>query len=426
MSWGARRHRHRATASARTAAAVLRRAGWRATVQTTALIALLLVVVAVLVFALDGRAQRRVTDQFLTQVVARADDAGDPPPGVALALRGRSGAVTTSPAAPQALRAFLDGPVGYADVRLDGADYRVLVKERSGKRVAALIDLRPREAAERRLLASVLLASLTALAGAGVVVALLSRRAMRPLARALSLQRRFVADASHELRAPLTVLHTRAQMLANRADRAGLDEGWRRQLGGLVTDTRALGEVVEDLLLTAELEAHAETHRLVDLEAVAEQVRDAFAAHAQAAGVDLRVQAGSAAVVVLGSELALRRAVSALVDNALGHERPGGSVLIQLDRDPDVVRLTVADTGVGLDPAAAERLFARSAHGAQQPRGGRRYGIGLALVQEVVTEHGGRVLVAGAPGKGAAFTLVLPAQTANVEAEPRNRTAPGT
>jgi len=405
---------------------VLRRAGWRATVQTTALIALLLAVVAVLVFGLDGRAQRRATDQFLTQVVARVDDAGDPPPGVALALRGRSGAVTTSPGAPRALRALLDGPVGYADVRLDGTGYRVLVKERSGKRVAALIDLRPREAAERRLLASVLLASLTALAGAGVVVALLSRRAMRPLARALSLQRRFVADASHELRAPLTVLHTRAQMLANRADRAGLDEGWRRQLGGLVTDTRALGEVVEDLLLTAELEAHAETHRLVDLEAVAEQVRDAFAAHAQAAGVDLRVQAGSAAVVVLGSELALRRAVSALVDNALGHERRGGSVLIQLDRDPDVVRLTVADTGVGLDPAAAERLFARSAHGAQQPRGGRRYGIGLALVQEVVTEHGGRVLVAGAPGKGAAFTLVLPAQTANVETAPGNRTAPGT
>ena len=144
MSWGARRHRHRATASALTDAAVLRRAGWRATVQTTALIALLLAVVAVLVFALDGRAQRRVTDQFLTQVVARADDAGDPPPGVALALRGRSGAVTTSPAAPQALRALLDGPVGYADLQLDGADYRVLVKERSGQRVAALIDLRPR------------------------------------------------------------------------------------------------------------------------------------------------------------------------------------------------------------------------------------------------------------------------------------------
>ena len=227
------------------------------------------------------------------------------------------------------------------------------------------------------------------------------------------------------MRAPLTVLHTRAQMLANRADRDGLNEDWRRQLGGLVTDTRARGEVVEDLLLTAELEAHAETSRLVDLKVVAEQVRDAFAAHAQATGVDLRVQAGSAAVVVVGSEHALRRAVSALVDNALGHERRGGSVLIQLDREADVVRLTVADTGVGLDPAAAEGLFARSAHGAEQPHGGRRYGIGLALVQEVVTELGGRVLVAGAPGEGAAFTLVLPAHKGRRRDSAQDRTAPG-
>ena len=130
--------------------------------------------------------------------------------------------------------------------------------------------------------------------------------------------------------------------------------------------------------------------------------------------------------MVVSPDFRKNHLLAALVDNALGHERRGGSVLIQLDRDPDVVRLTVADTGVGLDPADTERLFARSAHGAQQPGGGRRYGIGLALVHEVVTEHGGRVLVAGAPGKGAAFTLVLPAQVANVEAAPGNRTAPGT
>lgn len=407
-----------------TDAAVLRRAGWRAAGQTTALIAAVLVLVGLMVLGFDRRAQSQATDQFLADTIARVDDAGDPPPGVAIALVDADGEVTTSPDAPGEVQTIVGGPAGYSGVELDGVPYRVLVGEGVSGRAAVLVDLRPREAAEHRLVASLLLASLAALAGAGVVVALLSRRAIRPLARALSLQRRFVADASHELRAPLTVLHTRAQMLVERARRQDLDDAWLRQLDGLVTDTRALGEVVEDLLLTAELEADPDALRAVDLAGVAEQVRGSFASHAEAAGVALRVEThADASVVVKGSEQALRRAVSALVDNALAHERPGGSVLIRLEKREAEVRLTVADTGVGLDPSTVEQLFDRFARGPAQPSGGRRFGIGLSLVREVVTAHGGRVLVAGTPGDGAAFTLVLPAAAAPPSGRTQHRPA---
>jgi signal transduction histidine kinase len=72
-------------------------------------------------------------------------------------------------------------------------------------------------------------------------------------------------------------------------------------------------------------------------------------------------------------------------------------------------RVTVQDTGTGLDPRAAERLFRRFAHGDGHSTGTRPHGIGLALVRAVVEAHRGRITVAGAPGCGAAFTLHLPA-----------------
>src|SRR6185312_7428485 len=97
---------------------------------------------------------------------------------------------------------------------------------------------------------------LVGIVAAAVAGAFLGRRAVRPLARALSLQRRFVADASHELRTPLAVLHTRAELIRRRLDRASpaRDDRLRADVVQLAADTRALGEVVEDLLLSAELQ----------------------------------------------------------------------------------------------------------------------------------------------------------------------------
>ncbi|MGO4202010.1 HAMP domain-containing sensor histidine kinase [Rhodococcus sp. TAF43] len=406
------RRRRRPTVATRPAAVIgdeqlLRRAGRFAALQAAAALALVLLVVGLVAYLVDARVQSRQIDTQLQSVVDTVEDVDDPPPGTALALRGPDGETQVSAGAPPQIAGLLDGPAGFSDLRAGGRYYRVLVGGNTHGQVAAALDLEPFEAGRHRLLSALILAEIAGIAASAVVVILLSRRSIRPLTLALSLQRRFVADASHELRAPLTVLHTRAQLLAHRVGRLEPEEV-SRQLDGIVADTRALGELVEDLLLSAAMETGPDTREPVDVAALCEQVRDSVEAHARSLGVDVDIVRGDAPCVVSGSRPALRRAVYGLVDNAVTHVRPGGRVTLRVDGDTDVVRIAVTDTGPGIEPQQLSRLFTRFAHGPEQPAGGRRYGIGLALVREIATAHDGEILVDPRPGRGATFTLVLP------------------
>jgi signal transduction histidine kinase len=114
---------------------------------------------------------------------------------------------------------------------------------------------------------------------------------------------------------------------------------------------------------------------------------------------------------VIGSAAALRRALTSLVDNALGHEHEGGTVELRVRRDAANVVVAVADDGVGIDTETMATLFTRFSHGSEHTtREGREsYGIGLALVREIAQVHGGDITVTSTPGEGATFTLTLPA-----------------
>lgn len=393
--------------------AIVKRAGRIAAIQASAALAVVLLLVGGVVFTVYVRAQNRQIDAELQTLAMTADDANDPPPDMELALRGNDGAISTSDGG-QAGVPLLSGPTGYGDIRVGGRHYRTLVVDRPEGRVVAMMDLAPYHAGRNRLLMSLAFAELAGILASIAVVILFTRRSVRPLAQALALQRRFVADASHELRAPLTVLHTRAQLLAHRAATADV-EAVHRDAAALVTDTRALADVVDDLLASATLAAGKSPRDRVDLAAVVTAVHDSMAPYADSLGVRLCVtqeNASSPGVFeVLGSEAALRRALTALVDNALGHEHEGGAVQLRLRRDGPTVRVAVVDDGVGIDTDAMATLFTRFSHGTEHTtREGRTsYGIGLALVREIADAHGGDIAVNSEPGRGATFTLTLPA-----------------
>ncbi|WP_422745090.1 sensor histidine kinase [Micromonospora sp. WMMD754] len=389
----------------------LARARRRSVVQTAGAIGLVLLLVGALMFVLTSRQESRALNDELTRVLAAAEDVDDPPPGQFLALRRPGGtAVEVTPGASPALTRVLDSavrrPPGRHDASAgDDRPVRVVVQRRpDGSDWAVAADLAPLRRRQGQLGLALLVAELAGLAGALVTATLLARRAVAPLATALGMQRRFVADASHELRAPLTVLHTRAQLLARRArDRPA--ERLTGELDQLVADTRALGEVVEDLLVSAAAEHQPLPDTQVDLAEVAREVVASMSAYAREREVELRLEAAGSAPV-RGARPALRRAVTALVDNALGHVPPGGHVTVTVVRRDGRVAAEVADDGVGLDPTETDRLFARFAHGTAGA--GRRFGLGLALVQHVARAHRGTVEVTGAPGRGATFTLLLP------------------
>ncbi|MDT5110661.1 MAG: two-component system, OmpR family, sensor kinase [Mycobacterium sp.] len=393
--------------------AVVRRAGRIAAIQASLALAAVLLVVGAVIYFVDVHVQNQQIAHQLISVASTADDATDPPPGMQLVLRDRGGNVQASSVdlpSPD----LLARPPGFSDARIDGASNRVLVADKPQGRVVALLALDSYEAGRSRLLLSLGAAELAGILASIAVVVLLTRRSIRPLTDALDLQRRFVADASHELRAPLTVLHTRIQLLARRFDDGDAHEA-KEQIDALAADTRALGEVIEDLLASASMATNTVTRDRVDVSAVVAAVRDSMAEHADSADVALVVERDDGTVAadlaVLGSAAALRRAVTSLVDNALAHEHAGGEIAIFVGRrGPDVV-IEVRDDGVGVAPDAMGTLFTRFAHGQSHTStaGRERYGIGLALVREIALAHRGDVGVAQTPGGGATFTLTLPA-----------------
>src|SRR5581483_8845211 len=359
--------------------------------------------------------QSKALDAKLGAVLAQADDVGDPPEGSYLArLRpgsrqaGRPAAtVEITPGAPAPVARLLsdilltgaaEPPGGQDSIELPPAGtYRIRVTTRTdGQRWAIASDLTALRSDQRDVFQALLLAEVAGVAGALAAALLLSRRSVQPLARALQLQRRFVADASHELRAPLTILHTRAQILA--ADPAAepgsaLGKGLR----GLVEDTRALGEVIGDLLASAELDRHPRRTQLVDLDQIAAVVVRSSAAHSDSRGVTLShlTEDSAEPVQVMGHPTALRRAVTALVDNAVRNTPAGGRVDISTTTRDDRAELVVADTGVGFEPDQADELFTRSFHHStgedDQHDDGHRFGLGLALVRETAAAHGGSI-----------------------------------
>ena len=232
----------------------------------------MLLVVGSVVFVVDVRMQNDQISSQLEKVAATADDVNDPPPGMELVLRDNNGRVAVSDEGQPGVD-LLSAPTGFTEVEAHGTEYRALVADRPEGRVVALVDLGPYRAGRARLLMSLGFAELAGILASIAVAVLFTRRSVRPLAQALALQRRFVADASHELRAPLTVLHTRAQMLARRAADGDAD-AVTKDAAALVNDTRALADIVDDLLASATMTADTAPKGVIDLSTVAAAVCD--------------------------------------------------------------------------------------------------------------------------------------------------------
>ena len=243
---------------------------------------------------------------------------------------------------------------------------------------------------------------------AGVVGFLIARRAVAPLGEALARQRQFVADAGHELRTPLTVVHTRAQLIARRMSP---DDPSLPAMRQLLDDSRVLAEIVDELLASAALHSDPARGERIEIQGLLDEVARSMTVLADSRGVSV-LQEISEDVAVTGSRVALRRALTALVDNSLGHTPSGGWVQLAAVRTGDRLVLSVTDSGegvAGLNPAELTRRFARGPRAADGP-GGRRFGLGLALVREIAVTHGGALSIGPAAGGGARAEIELPAQ----------------
>jgi signal transduction histidine kinase len=215
-------------------------------------------------------------------------------------------------------------------------------------------------------------------------------------------QKRFIADASHELRSPLTSIRANAGFLVDRQDASESDR--LDATRDIAHEADRMSGLIDDLLMLARSDVRADATKdftPVDLGTIARSVQR----RARNLELSVEVRAPDTAIVRrLDGELA--ELIWLLVDNADLHG--GAEALVTIDREDEDVVLEVIDNGSGVPDEALDRVFDRF-HRADPARSGSGYGLGLAIARSITERHGGTIGVANGPDGGAAFTVRLPA-----------------
>ena len=224
------------------------------------------------------------------------------------------------------------------------------------------------------------------------------------IGEALERERRLTADAAHELRTPLAVLSTQAQVARRASSEAARDEA----LEALVAGAERAARLVEQMLTLARLESgeSAGAAQPVALRALAREVLAEAAPFAHAKGIELELAEGPAPAVN-GHAGLLGILLRNLVDNAVRYTAPGDAVRVTLSDERAGVRLEVSDNGPGVPPQALGRLGERFHR--IEDAGETGSGLGLSIVRRIAELHGGRVRFGAGPGgRGLAVSVELP------------------
>jgi signal transduction histidine kinase len=243
----------------------------------------------------------------------------------------------------------------------------------------------------------------------------MSRRAMRPVQEAFGRQRTFIADVSHELKTPLTLIRADAEVLSRGLEDPDDAMDNRELVDDLLGETDRMSAILSDLLLLARLDADKVfvSHEPFDLALVISESSERFAARAVAEGKNLQVE-HSGKLPARGDAQRTGQILAALLDNALRFTPPEGTITVEGHVTDKRIESTVTDTGPGIPPESLDRIFERfyraDTHSAARTRGpsGGGTGLGLAIARDLARAQGGELTAENTDKGGARFTLTLP------------------
>ena len=230
------------------------------------------------------------------------------------------------------------------------------------------------------------------------------------LQRSITEMRRFTSNAAHELRTPLQVIRTEAEVTLRRERVHGMVslEEFRRVAHVTVNESTRLSLLVDQLLMLSRQDAGVDLvqNEPVSVKAVLLDVVEALRDHSETKGLSL-VAGPTSEATVRGDDVLLSQVFSNLIENAIKYTPLGGSIVVSCAADRTHVRIAVKDTGIGIDPKHHDYLFHRF-YRVDASRHSEGTGLGLAICKSIVQSHGGEIRVESAIGQGATFTVTFP------------------
>ena len=281
---------------------------------------------------------------------------------------------------------------------------RASVEKRNGKTYVAVVDTAMEDRLQTAAVKALALFAVGVWLALLLLVYLLSGWAVRPMAKAWDMQRQFVADASHDLKTPLTVILSNSELLRQQGESGDSPELDRIQSAG-----KRMKDLVQKMLTLARMEddPNRGAWESMDLSDMVMETALAFEAAAFEKGLTIEENVESD-LVVKGNRAQVQSVVECLLDNACKYAAPGSRVTVSLEKAGKKAKLTVHNTGSYIPPEDLKHIFERFYRADKSRTEGDSSGLGLAIVESVVEAMGGTVSAESSETGGTAFTALLP------------------
>lgn len=264
------------------------------------------------------------------------------------------------------------------------------------------------EEAHDRIINNLILINILILVGGGALCYYLALRTLRPIEEAHEAQSRFTADASHELRTPITAMRTENEV-ALMDPKLTLKDA-KQQLKSNVEELEKLSSLSEGLLRLAQVDNNHLEKTAISAETIAQAAVNRILPQAETHDILIKTVVQTDGQVIADEASAIEALVT-LIDNAVKYSPKNAEVIVRVEQDQRVIAFHVIDTGPGIKKDELPYIFDRfyRADSSRTKQGVSGYGLGLAIAKSIADAHHGDIAVVSKVGKGSTFTLSLPA-----------------
>lgn len=237
---------------------------------------------------------------------------------------------------------------------------------------------------------------------------LLANRTIKPIKEAFEKQQQFIADASHELKTPLTIMRTNLDVVESNEDESIKSQS--KWLGFIHSQIDRMSNLINDMLSLAKMDSSEQgaCFRDLDLSMVLDGTLLSFEAAVFESDIELKTEIKKG-INLYGDKDGFVRVINILMDNAIKNTPEGGSISVNLDSDKSKIKMTVKNTGSGISRENLEKIFERFYRAdTSRTRESGGYGLGLAIAKSVVELHHGKIYAQSNLGSDTSFIIELP------------------